>query len=76
MIIISSLNNKANNYVSSSNYHKKTTNFNGDNLMIIDTYYKDGKTVTFLRRVTEKEINKILKKSIKLDFLLCNRKLE
>ncbi len=59
MIIISSLNNKANNYVSSSNYHKKTTNFNGDNLMIIDTYYKDGKTVTFLRRVTEKEINKI-----------------
>ena len=59
MIIISGLNNKANNYVSSSNYHKKTTNFNGDNLMIIDTYYKDGKTVTFLRRVTEKEINKI-----------------
>ena len=59
MIIISSLNNKANNYVSSSNYHKETTNFNGDNLMIIDTYYKDGKTVTFLRRVTEKEINKI-----------------
>ena len=59
MIILSSLNNKANNYVSSSNYHKKTTNFNGDNLMIIDTYYKDGKTVTFLRRVTEKEINKI-----------------
>ena len=38
MIIISSLNNKANNYVSSSNYHKKTTNFNGDNFIISIIY--------------------------------------
>lgn len=60
MIIISNLNNKADNHTKYSNYHKKTTNFTGDGLVIIDTYYKDGKTATFLRRVKEEQTNKIL----------------
>ncbi len=59
MIIISNLNNKADNHTKYSNYHKKTTNFTGDGLVIIDTYYKDGKTATFLRRVKEEQTNKI-----------------
>ena len=58
-IIISSLSNKADNYVSSTNYHKKTTNFYNDTLTIIDSYYKDGKTVTFLTRITPDISNKV-----------------
>lgn len=59
-IIISSLSNKANTYVSSTNYHKKTTNFYDDTLTIADSYYKDGKTVTFLTRITPDISNKVL----------------
>lgn len=58
-IIISSLSNKADNYVSSTNYHKKTTYFDGTGIMIVDTYSKDGKLVSFLTRITPEETNKI-----------------
>ena len=58
-IIISSLSNKADDYVSSTNYHKKTTNFDGTSMTIMDTYSKDGKLVSFLTRVTPEETNKI-----------------
>ena len=58
-IIISSLSNKAENYVSSTNYHKKTTNFYDDTLTIMDSYYKDGKIVTFVTRITPDISNKV-----------------
>lgn len=59
-IILSSLSNKAKEYVNSNNYHKITTSYNGDNLMNIETFYKDGKSVTIVKKITEDSTNKII----------------
>ena len=59
MMIISNLSRKADSYVMSNNYHEESTTYAGDNLINIDVYYKDGKSVTIMHRITKNETNKI-----------------
>lgn len=59
MIIMSSLSNKADEYISSNNYRRTSTAYNGDYLTIIDYYYKDGKSKMIMHRLTKNETNKI-----------------
>lgn len=60
MIIMAELANKANEHISSKNYRKISTSYQGDTLSIIDYYFKDGKYVMIMNRLTKNETNKII----------------
>lgn len=60
MIIMAELVNKANEHISSKNYRKISTSYQGDTLSIIDYYFKDGKYVMIMNRLTKNETNKII----------------
>ena len=60
MIIMAELTNKANKHISSKNYRRISTSYQGDTLSIIDYYFKDGKYVMIMNRLTKNEINKII----------------
>lgn len=59
MIIISSMEDKADTHIKSNNYYRKSTSYSGDDLTKIDYYYKDGKSITVLQRLSEKYKDKI-----------------
>lgn len=59
MIIIASMSKKANKYINSNNYHQASTAYDGNSLVKIDVYYKDGKRATFLKSITEFGTRKI-----------------
>lgn len=59
MVIIASMSNKASKYTNSKNYHQASTSYSGNGLVKMDTYYKDGKRVTFLRSISESGTSKI-----------------
>lgn len=59
VIIMSSLSNRADKYVNSENYHIESISYNGDELMKIDSYYKDGKSLIVLKSIKENSTNKI-----------------
>ncbi len=61
MIILSSMTNKADKYISSTNYHQKMISYTGDTMNITDYYYKDGKSVIILQIIKEETRNKITK---------------
>ena len=48
MIIMVDLINKANEHISSNNYRRISTSYQGDTLSIIDYYFKDGKYVMIM----------------------------
>lgn len=60
MIIMANLTNKANKYISSNNYRRISTSYQGNSLNIIDYYFKDGKYVMIMNRLTKNETNKII----------------
>lgn len=60
MIIMAELANKANKHISSKNYRRISTSYQGDTLSIIDYYFKDGKYVMIMNRLTKNETNKII----------------
>ena len=60
MIIMAELANEANEHISSKNYRKISTSYQGDTLSIIDYYFKDGKYVMIMNRLTKNETNKII----------------
>lgn len=59
MIIMANLSNKANEHISLTNYRRTSTSYQGDALSIIDYYFKDGKYVVIMNRLTQNETNKI-----------------
>lgn len=50
-IIIKGSSNKADKYISSNNYHKTITTYNGNSIIEMETYYKEGKSVMTLKRI-------------------------
>lgn len=59
MSIISSLLKKANQSLSSTNYHEENIAYQGDNLINTNIYYKDGKRAVFLEIINKKGVSKI-----------------
>lgn len=59
VIIMSRLSNKADKYVNSNNYHIESILYKGDELLKIDSYYKDGKSLIILKSIKENLTNKI-----------------
>ncbi len=59
MIIMENLSNKANEHISSNNYRRTSTSYQGDTLSIIDYYFKNGKYVMIMNRLTKNETNNI-----------------
>lgn len=53
MVIIASLNNKINEYTTSTNYYIKASNSYGDSLIITETYKKDNKYVKRIKFLSE-----------------------
>lgn len=54
-IIIKGASNKADRYISSTNYHKTITTYNGNSIIEMETYYKEGKSVMILKKIASND---------------------